>query len=98
MFSTSADVLNLVLSVCVVALTFFLCWSLFYFIASIRKIYKIVHRVEAGVDKAEEIIELLKRKINNSSTYFMILGEMAKKVIEFVQEKRDKKTEKKKKK
>lgn len=92
MFSTSSDVLNLVLAACVSVLTFFICWAIYYFVASAQKIYKLVRRVEDGVTKAEEVLEIAKDKLKNSSAYFMILGEIAKKALEFVKEKRDKKS------
>ncbi len=97
MFSTSNDILNLVLAVCLALLTFFLCWAIYYFVASVQKIHKLIKRVENGVSKAEGIIDLAKDKLKNSATYFMILGEIAKKAMEFVQEKRDKKASSKKK-
>ncbi|MFA5886866.1 MAG: hypothetical protein WC863_03795 [Patescibacteria group bacterium] len=92
MFTTSSDVLNLVLSVCLVALTFFLCWAIYYFVASVQRIFRLVKRIEAGVTKAEEILDIAKDKLKNSAAYFMILGEIAKKAMEFVKEKREKKT------
>lgn len=91
MFSTSYDVLNLILSVCLVALTFFLCWAIYYFIASVQRIHKLIKRVEMGVTKAEEIIDMARNKLKNSATYFMILGEIAKKALAFVEEKREQK-------
>ncbi|MDP2944501.1 MAG: hypothetical protein Q8N57_02965 [bacterium] len=97
MFSTSSDILNLVLAVCLALLTFFLCWAIYYFVASVQKIHKLIKRVENGVTKAEGIIDLAKDKLKNSATYFMILGEIAKKAMEFVQAKRDKKASSKKK-
>ena len=92
MFSTSADVLNLALAACVIILTFFICWAIYYFIASVQKIYKLIKRVEDGVTKAEEVLEIAKDKLKNSGAYFMILGEIAKKALEFVKEKSAKKT------
>ena len=47
--------------------------------------------------KAEEIIDIAKDKLKNSATYFMVLGEIAKKAMEFVQEKKEKKTASKRK-
>ena len=87
MFSTSADVLNLTLAACVSVFTFFICWAIYYFIASIQKIYKLIKRVEEGITKAEEVLEIAKNKLKNSGAYFMILGEIAKKALEFVKEK-----------
>ena len=97
MFSTSADILNLVLSICLVSLTFFLCWGIYYFVSSIRTIHRLITRIEGGVAKAEEIIEIAKDKLKNSATYFMLLGEIAKKAMDFVQEKRQKKAASRKK-
>jgi hypothetical protein len=97
MFSTSQDILNLVLSVCVAVLTFFLCLAIYYFVASAQRIHKLIKRVESGVSKAEEVLDIARDKLKNSGAYFMILGEIAKKAMEFVQEKqRSKATAKKK--
>ena len=97
MFSTSGDILNLVLSICLVLLTFFICWAVYYFVASVRRVHKLIKRVESGVAKAEDVIDLAKDKLKNSATYFMILGEIAKRAMEFVQERREKKTTSRKK-
>ncbi len=97
MFSTSNDILNLVLSVCLISLSFFLCWAIYYFVVSVQRIHKLIKRVEKGMTKAEEIIDIAKDKLKNSTTYFMVLGEIAKKAMEFVQEKKEKKTASKRK-
>ncbi len=97
MFSTSLDVLHLVLALCIAVLTFFLCWSLYYFIANMRRANRIIKKIETGVVKIEELVDLAKNKLKNSGAYFMILGELAKKAMEFIKEKREnKKTAKKK--
>jgi len=94
MFSTSIDILNLVLALCVFVLTFFLCWAIYYFVVSIQRVNRITKRIEEGVAKAEEVVNIAKDKLKNSSAYFMILGEIAKKAMDFVQEKRNEKKEK----
>ncbi len=83
MFSTSGDILNLVLSVCVIILTAFLCTALFYLISSVSKAHRVIKRVEGGVTKAEEVISLLREKIKSGTAYFMLLGEVAKKAMEY---------------
>lgn len=97
MFSTSNDILNLVLSVCLLSLSFFLCWAIYYFVVSVQRIHRLIKRIENGMAKAEEIIDIAKDKLKNSATYFMVLGEIAKKAMEFVQEKKEKKTASKRK-
>ncbi len=88
MFETSSDVLNLVLSVCIIALTFFLCWGVYYFVVAVQKWYRITKKVEAGVSEVEQIIFTVKEKLHGSAAYLFTVGEAAKKVFEFIQEKR----------
>jgi hypothetical protein len=95
MFETSSDILNLVLSVCIAALTFFLCWGIYYFVAAVSKWYKITKKVEIIVDEAETIIETVKEKLHHSSTYLFTLGDVAKKIFEYVKEKKEEKFDKK---
>lgn len=98
MFSTSIDILNLVLAISIAALSFFLCWAIYYFVVSAQMIHRLIKRIELGVTKVEGVIETAQDKLKNSSAYFMILAEIAKKAMEFVKEKREeKKTAKKRK-
>ena len=99
MFSSSIDILNLVLAICIMFLSFFLCWAIYYFVVSAQMIHHLIKRIELGVTKVEGVIETAQDKLRNSSAYFMILGEIAKKAMEFVKEKQEaKKTNPKKKK
>ena len=95
MFTSSVDILNLILAICVLLLTFFLCWSLYYFIASAQKIHSLLKRVESGVSKAEEIISVVNTKLKSGSAYLMILTEIAKQALEFVKNKAKDKAEEK---
>ncbi len=88
MFSTSSDILNLVLAICVILLTFFLCWAIFYLVVSLHRIHRLAKKAQAAVAKAEEVVEIAKSKLKKSGTYFMLLGEIAKKAMEFVEKKR----------
>jgi len=83
MFTSSVDILNLILAACAAVLTFFLCWSLYYFISSAQKIHSLIKRIESGVSKAEMVISTVNEKIKNSSAYFTVLIEIAKQAMEF---------------
>lgn len=87
MFETSSDVLNLVLSACIVALTFFLCWGIYYFVVAVQKWYRITKKVETIVDEVEGVVYSVKEKLHGSA-YLFTAGEALKKVFEFIQEKR----------
>jgi len=97
MFSTSGDVLNLVLAVCVTLLTAFLCTALFYLISSVSKAHKVIKKIEAGVVKAEEVVGMLREKIKSGGAYLMLFSEVAKKAMEYFFDKsRENKEEKSK--
>ncbi len=61
-------------------------------------IHRLVKRIELGVTKVEGVIETAQDKLKNSSAYFMILAEIAKKAMEFVKEKKEEKKSTKKRK
>ena len=86
MFETSRYILNWVLAVSAGALAFFLCWSLYYFIASAQRIFRLIKQVEQGVEKAEALLDLIKEKVSGSASYLMILGELLKRGIDFAKE------------
>lgn len=98
MLTSSVDILNLALTACITALTIFLCITLYNVIVSFRRINKITKIVESGVVKIEEVVNLAKDKLNNSSAYFMVVAELAKKGLEFIKDKRSEVKEPKKKK
>jgi len=86
MFETSRDILNWVLAVSTGTLVFFLCWSLYYFIASAQRILRLVKQVERSVVKAEALIDLAKEKINSSASYLAIFGELLKRGVEYAKD------------
>ena len=98
MFSTSGDVLNIVLAICIVALTVFLCVSLYYLISSIKKTHRIINMVESGVSKADEVISIARQKIKGGGAYLVLLGELAKRAMDYFSEKKESKSNKKTKK
>lgn len=90
MFNTSADILNWTLAFSAAALSFFLCWAIYYFIASAQKIFRLLKRLEAGLAQAEEVLGMIRSRLKNSSAYFMILAEVAKKAMDIVNNRRNK--------
>ncbi len=51
MFETSGDILNLVIAISVLLFTVFLVWTIYYVLASLKKVYKIVNELDKGVKK-----------------------------------------------
>jgi hypothetical protein len=87
MFSTSIDVLNLVLAVSIAVLTIFLVSAIYYIIVSVKKLHRLINKIEAGVSKTEETISLIREKIKGGSAYLMILAEVAKQAIKLAKNK-----------
>lgn len=102
MFSTSGDILNLVLAVAIAALTGFLVYAIYYFIVSIKKIHNLISKIDSGVSKTQEILSLIKSKIKGGSAYLMLFGELAKHLMKLAKdnnwskEKKDKEEKRKK--
>jgi len=88
MFSNSNDILNLVLAVCVLALSFFLCWAIYYFIASIQKFYRITKRLEKIAGDVEETVGNIKSKFTSGATSMMMFAEFAKHAMDFIKERK----------
>ncbi|MGI6373849.1 MAG: hypothetical protein ACOX0C_00695 [Patescibacteria group bacterium] len=90
MFNTSGDILNLVIAISVGVLTIFISLTLYQLLTSLSRIKKIVKSIEAGVEKFEDLILLIKNKLRHSSTYLMLLAETAKRAVDYLKEKKDK--------
>lgn len=93
MFTSSADILNWALALAALVLAFFLCWALYYVIASARRLFRLIHQAERGVSKAESLVDMVKEKVSSSASYIPIVVELLKKGIDFAQEKKRRKVE-----
>jgi hypothetical protein len=82
MFSTSHDILLMTIAACVAAFTIFACWGLFYLVAGIRNLYGITKDFKNLFKKIEEVIDVLKNKIHESTAYLTLFGEVLKKVMD----------------
>jgi prophage DNA circulation protein len=114
MFSTSRDILNLVLSICIAGFTVFVCWMIFYVIATFKSVYKVIKDISGAVQQVDNLVNFLREKIesgsevvtgfgnkvndlfatikdklNNTSSYLVIIGEVLKRMFDFMQERKD---------
>lgn len=83
MLNTSGDILNLILSLSIAVLTTFIAIALYYFIASIKKIHSVASGLERGIEKTEEVIDIVKTKINSTTSHLAIVSELAKQLMQF---------------
>ena len=97
MFETSKDVLNLVLAVSIIGITVFICWLLYYFIASIKKLHDVISLFQNTLKSLSELVDNAKKKLKDSSTHLKLVGALVQKVAEEVysRTKKKRKTNKK---
>jgi hypothetical protein len=82
--SNSRDILFLVLAFCILWVTIFLTWILYYVVNAVRQVNLVVKSAKAKLDAVEEIFSLIKEKITSSSTYLNLLMSGIGKVGDFM--------------
>ena len=93
MFETSRDILNISISTAVVVLVIFLCITLYYLIANLKRINKISRQIENGVDKIDNLLDLVRNKLKQSNSYLMLLGNLVEKGLDFFNNRKQEKKE-----
>jgi len=88
--TSSKDILFIVIAFCVLLLTIFIVWLLYYVIAVIRDARKVIKGMEEIVSKVESAVDFIKKKLDSSAGHIMILGEAVKQIMKFAMEKRAK--------
>jgi len=86
MIETSQDILNLAKTAGVIGLSIVLGLLLYYLAMSVRQIFKIVQETRARINKLDELMKMLKEKIEHSTSYLFLISEGVKKVIEIAKD------------
>lgn len=84
MLDTSKDVLFIVLAFCVLWLTVFISWLLFYLIKVFRSASKTIDKTQETIKMIDSFVNSLKDKINKSTSHLLLLGELAKQGMNFM--------------
>ena len=95
MFETSKDILNLVLALSIVGISVFVCWLLYYLIASMKKLHDVVNLFQKTLTSANELVNNAKKKLKDSSTHLKLIGMLVQKIVEEVQDRSKKDRSKK---
>jgi hypothetical protein len=97
MIETTKDILYLVISFVVLLLTIFLCWVIFYVAMILKEFKKIVFDVRRKIELVETVLNVLKDKIEHTSSYLKLLMESVGNIVEFLRDRKEEKTGKRKK-
>ncbi len=90
MLETSKDLLYVVIAFCILWITVFICWLLYYFISIIGNVRGIVKSVKEKIDKVDELLNLVKEKVEHSATYLALMVEGVGKLIDYLKERKSK--------
>lgn len=77
MFETSKDILYLVISFCVLWVTFFLCWTFYYVMRLIRNANEIVEEFRIRLQTLLEAVNYIRGKVEHISGLMTVVSEGA---------------------
>ncbi|HPA25990.1 MAG TPA: hypothetical protein PLK76_04510 [bacterium] len=89
MLNTSKDLLFVVLSICIIWLTVFMCWLLYYFISIIGGVKKIIKNLEDKIEKIDNLLSLIKEKIEHSTSYLTLMVDGISKIVNYAKDKKN---------
>jgi predicted PurR-regulated permease PerM len=91
LIENSKDLLNVVIAFCVLWLTIFIAWFIYYLAMIARQFYTISKEMGERMKKIDEAIKNFKEKMEHSAMYLSLIGDGVKKIIEMVRERKGKK-------
>lgn len=74
MFETSKDILNLVISFCVIWITIFLCWMFYYAAKILKNTSQIVEEFRMRLQLLTDAINYVKHKVEQISAALGVVG------------------------
>lgn len=98
MLETSMDLLYIAIAFSVLWITIFVCWGLYYMISIMRNASKITVSVREKLELVDNILKLVKDKLEKGSNHMAILSDSAIKLVGFLIEKNKQDSAKSKKK
>lgn len=75
MLETSKDLLYIVLAFCVMWLTIFSCWLLYYLAMMLKQAYDIAKAARKTVDQIDKLIGGLRNRVESSAGHLALLVE-----------------------
>jgi len=95
MIETSKDLLYVVISFCVLWLTVFLCWVLYYIAMMLKQGYDLARGVKEKMKKVESLIDLAKSRLEKSSSHLALVAEGVGQLVKYLMSRQEKKKDKK---
>lgn len=81
LIESSKDLLYVVLAFCVLWLTVFLSWLLYYVIAIVRDAESLLHQVKGAVEKVDSLAHAVHEKMERSAASFSLIAQAVKELV-----------------
>lgn len=82
LIQSSRDLLNIVLAFCVLWLTIFIVWFIYYLIMMIKEAYKITKEMHERINKVDHLIDTIRERFEHGSAYLLLITEGIKKLVD----------------
>jgi len=92
----SKDLLYIVISVSVLLFTIFSCWAIYYLAKILQQMFRVIKETRDRLNKFDELVKMIKEKIERSTSYLPLIGEGVKKLVELMKNRAEKKRRNKK--
>ncbi|MFH0805098.1 MAG: hypothetical protein V1916_02795 [Patescibacteria group bacterium] len=100
MIDTTKDLLYLILSLCLVVFTFFLCWALYYIVMMLRRmdqatreVTEFISSLRQKLDRVEGLLSTIEEKIKNSASYLPLVFKGIGELVSYIKRRKDERTE-----
>lgn len=97
MFDTSKDILNLIIGACVAVFTFFVCYLMYYLISMLKQANTTVTEIRHRIESFDALFKAVQEKLTHSTNYLALLVKSVVSLMDFVKERKEKRTSKNKK-
>ncbi|OGL87316.1 hypothetical protein A3I40_01700 [Candidatus Uhrbacteria bacterium RIFCSPLOWO2_02_FULL_48_12] len=96
MLYTSKDLLYIVLAFCILWLTIFFSWALYYIALILRDAYRMFSDMRQRLDAVDQFIKVVTEKLEHTTSYLGLLVESFGRLIAFLQDRRETRSSKRK--
>lgn len=81
-FSTSEDLLYIVLALCILWFTIFLCWLLYQAARTLKNANEIIENVTHKLELITEAVRFMRDKVDTMSSHVGVVGKVAAGLVE----------------
>ncbi|MBI5621882.1 hypothetical protein HY933_03400 [Candidatus Falkowbacteria bacterium] len=84
MLETSKDLLYVVIAFCVLWLTVFFCWMLYYVAMLLKQAYDLTRSIKEKLEKVDALIDFAKNKIEKTSSHLGLVAAGVGQLVKFL--------------